>query len=181
MGAVYRGRWGGRGGGGMLLDYIHDARTDTVTAKQRTNKIENKTVCKRKLAKDKGDDTSIMESSRTTNQDKQNATKALTLTSRLVGRLNLFILSCTRLWERKGEDFSRSPLDKQASAAQMSDYAKDHPRQNCQNPDTTSGRWEDRSGFRIGTKLTGLWLFIFHSSMQKKQPQALKVQNEYWP
>lgn len=98
MGAVYRGRWGGRGGGGgMLLDYIDDARTDTVTAKQRTNKIQNKTVRKRKVAKDKGDDTSIMESSRTTNQDKQNATKALTLTSRLVGCLNLFTLSCTRL------------------------------------------------------------------------------------
>lgn len=97
MGAVYRGRWEGRGGGGMLLDYIYDARTDTVTAKQRTNKIKNKTVRKRKLAKDKGDDTSIVESSRTTNQDKQNATKALTLTSRLVGRLNLSILSCTRL------------------------------------------------------------------------------------
>lgn len=99
MGAVYRGRWEGRGGGGgMLLDYIYDARTDTVTAKHaRTNKIKNKTVRKRKLAKDKGDDTSIVESSRTTNQDKQNATKALTLTSRLVGRLNLFILSCTRL------------------------------------------------------------------------------------
>lgn len=65
MGAVYRGRWGGRGGGGgggMLLDYIYDARTDTVTAKQCTNKIKNKTICKPKLAKDKGDDTSIMES-----------------------------------------------------------------------------------------------------------------------
>lgn len=86
---------------------LHLWRTDETRWLQNhtQTKIKNITVCKRKLAKDKGDDTSIVESSRTT-QDKQNATKALILTSRSVGRLNLFILSCTRLWEQGGGEIS---------------------------------------------------------------------------